>query len=369
MPYGGVYRLIDFPLSNCMNSGLSDVWIVQQYQPHSLNEHVSNGRPWDLDRTYGGLRLLNPHQGDEQSGWHQGNADAIWRNKRLIAAFDPDVLVVLSSDHVYKLDYRHAIGAHLDRGAEVTMVTTKVPLEEASRFGTVTVTGDRITSFEYKPESPAGDVATTEVFLFDAAKLLVTLDDLRGDARSSEELEDLGDALLPRLVEAGRAHEYRLDGYWRDLGTVESYWSAHMELVAASPLDLDDAAWPIRTLALSRPPARVRASAHIDAGLLAPGCTIAGRVERSVLAPGVVVERGATVLDSVILHDTSIRAGATVSCAVVDSEVVVGEGAEVGATPPGTVAETDITLVGMNAVIAEGAVVGAGGRLEPGSSV
>jgi glucose-1-phosphate adenylyltransferase len=366
MPYGGIYRLIDFPLSNCMNSGLSDVWIVQQYQPHSLNEHVSNGRPWDLDRTHGGLRLLAPHQGGEDSGWHQGNADAMWRNKNLITEFEPDLVVVLSSDHVYKLDYGEAISVHLEHDAEVTMVTTEVERDQASRLGTVEVDGPRVTGFEYKPESPSSDLVATEVFVFDAATLMDTLDDLSGN----EDLEDIGDALLPRLVDRGRAFEHRLDGYWRDLGTVDGYWSANMDLLGEPEIRLDDPGWPIHTLNLSRAPAHVHASARLDDALISPGCDVRGRVERSILAPGVIVEEDAVVRDSILLHDAIVRSRATVDLAIVDVEVRVGTEATLGA--PGLArsdaSADDIAVVGSRVSVAPGARVGPGGRVEPGSA-
>ena len=248
MPFAGVYRLIDFPMSNCLHSGLSDVWIAQQYRPHSLNDHISNGRPWDLDKTYGGLRLLPPHQGGKEGGWHQGNADAIFRNRSFIAAADPDVLIVLSADHVYKLDYSSVVSHHLEKGAAATLVTTKVPLEEASNFGTVEADDGNVTDFEYKPDSPRFDLATTEVFVFSTGKLLADLEDLAGEDED-EPLEDFGDELLPRMVSDGDVVEYRLDGYWRDLGKISSYWSAHMDLFSdPPPLDLDDPDWPILTL-------------------------------------------------------------------------------------------------------------------------
>lgn len=378
MPYAGVYRLIDFPMSNCMHSGISDVWVIAQYQPQSLTDQLAHGRPWDLDRTYGGMRLVPPRQGGSESGWHHGNADAIYRNKTLIAAFDPDVLVVLSSDHVYKLDYGKVIDRHLDREADVTIVTTKVPREEASRFGLVEVDDDgRVTNFEYKPDSPSSDLATTEVFVYDPNKLLETIESLVAEDPDDEEaaLEDYGDELLPRLVEEGRAYEYRHDGYWRDVGTIEDYWASNMDLISSDPeLVLDDSDWPILTLGVDRPPARISGSAGIVDALISPGCVIEGRVERSVLAPGVVVEDGATVRDSIVLHETVIGSGATVDCSIVDAEVSVGEGARIGEEyapeePGSKPSDSEITLVAKGARIEEDARVAAGDRVEPGATV
>lgn len=374
MPYGGVYRLIDIPLSNCMHSRISDVWVIQQFQPHSLNDHISNGRPWDLDRTHGGLRLLSPHRGAEEGGWYQGNADAIFRHKSFIEEASPEVVVVLSSDHVYKLDLGEVVEAHLERAADVTMVTTRVPLDEAGRFGTVECNSDGVvTGFDYKPEAPTSDVVTTEVFAFAPARLLDLLKELAAeDERDDGEggrLKDFGHALLPRLVEEGKAFHFGLDGYWRDLGTIESYWQAHMELIDDPPaIELDDPRWPIHTSSIRRPPARIGAGARVEDSLVSPGCRIGGRLTRSVLCPGVVVEAGATVRDSVILHDAVIEDGAVVDCAVLDVEVRVAGGARVGSrlrATPSEVAEEDITCVGQGATVAENATVPGGSRLDP----
>lgn len=322
LPFGGVYRLIDFPLTNCHHSGVSDVWIFQQYEPYSLSLHVSNGRPWDLDRTHGGLRVVHPYRGDAESGWYEGNADAIHRHREEIEEFDPDLILVLSADHVYKLDYSEVVARHRELDAGVTVVTTRVPLEEAGRFGCVKVGRDgRIEEFDYKPDDPDSDIVTAEVFLYDAELLLETLAEL---AKGGDGLEDFGDALLPQLVAQRHAYSFPLEGYWKDVGTIDAYWGAHMELLSAEPpIDLDDAGWPILTLAPHRPPARVVDAARIENSLLAPGSRVEGTVVRSVLAPGVIVEAGSEVIDSVILESAVIRAGASVSRAIVDAHASV----------------------------------------------
>jgi glucose-1-phosphate adenylyltransferase len=371
MPFAGVYRLIDIPLSHCVHSGLSDVWVVEQYELHSLNEHLSNGRPWDLDRTYGGLQVLPPneskHRG-EQGGFAQGNADALYRQRSLIRELDPDVLLVLSSDHVYKLDYGLVLDRRRELKADLTLVSTRVPREQASRFGVVEVDGEgRVTGFEYKPESPRSDLVTTEVFAYDARKLLDTLDRLveeegggKGEEESGSSLKDFGDKLLPRLVAEGRVFDFRLEGYWKDVGTVDSYWQTHMDLLAPEPpLVLDDPAWPILTTGRQRLPARIEAEARIAGSLIAPGCRIAGRVERSVLAPGVVVETGAEVRDSILLHETVVRAGATIDRAVLDIHVEVGPGAKVGE------ADGDLAVVGQRIKIPAQGRIPPGARVEP----
>jgi glucose-1-phosphate adenylyltransferase len=335
LPYGGIYRLVDFPLSNAVHSRLSDVWVLEQFQPHSLNEHLVNGRPWDLDRNYGGLRLIPPSKGGEGQGWAEGNADAIQRNAHLIRDFAPDVVVVASADHVYRLDYRDVIDAHHAHDAAVTAVTTVLPVgESASRYGVVRAGADgRITSFAYKPEHPESRTVTTELFVYDARALLDTLDELANEGDEDDGgLKDFGHKLLPRLVAAGGAYAVPLSGYWRDVGVVESYWASHMDLLApAPPFRLDDPAWPILTLGAQRMPARIDRTAEIDASLVSPGCEVRGRVTRSVLGPGVLVEEGAEVSDAVLFHDAVVRRGAHVTRAVLDSEVEVGRGARVGA--------------------------------------
>jgi glucose-1-phosphate adenylyltransferase len=356
VPYGGLYRLIDFPLSNCRHSGVTDVWVLQQYQPHSLTEHLANGRPWDLDRTHGGLRILHPYLGRSESGWYEGNADAIYSNKAEIRAFGADLLLVLSSDHVYKLDYGEVIEGHVAARADVTLVTTEMPLEEAGRFGVADVEDGLVRDFAYKPDDPESGIVTTEVFVFDVAALMDVLDELADDGDKSG-LEDFGDELLPRLVSEGRVREHRLESYWRDVGTIESYWQGHMDLVASEPdFVLDDSDWPVLTWANQRPPARIEGSSRIDASLVSPGCTVRGEVVRSVLSPGVVVDEDAVVRDSVLLHDTVVERGATVERAILDSRVSVSSGAAIGDG-------NEIAVVGRDAEIATGAT--GGERVDP----
>lgn len=320
-----------------MHSGLSDVWVLQQFHPHSLGDHVSNGRPWDLDRTYAGMRVLHPHLGGSGTGFHQGNADAVYRNRTVIREFDPDLLLVLSADHVYKLDYRNAIEHHLQAQADVTLVTTKVVNDDPARFGVVEVDDGRVTGFEYKPQTPASDLATTEVFVFDARVLLDGLERLVSEADGDDDdsnLEDFGDDLLPRLVKKAEVVEYRLESYWRDVGTIASYWRSHMDLLAEIPeFDLDDPAWPIYTKAAQRPPAHIHGSATNENSLISPGCKIAGRVVNSVLAPGVIVEKGAEVRDSIVLHDAVVQDEAAVRTAIVDSGARIGRTATIGGQP------------------------------------
>jgi glucose-1-phosphate adenylyltransferase len=346
LPFGGTYRLIDFPLSNCAHSGIRDVWVIQQYEPHDLTKQLANGRPWDLDRTSGGLLILHPYLGDSESGWYEGNADALFRNREAIAKHDPDVLLVLSADHVYKLDYRDVIDGHVRSDAAVTMVTSKVPREEADRYGVVEADGEgRVTGFEYKPAEPRSGLVTTEVFVYDARVLRGALDELAEDGEGSG-LKDFGHELLPRLVENGTARAFELETYWRDVGTIESYWQAHMELLAQKPaLALDDPAWPVLTAGLQRPPARFERPARLEASLVAAGAVVRGEVERSVIGPGVVIDEGATVRDSILFHDCHVASGATIARSIVDERVRVESGAEVGGVE-------EIAVVGAGEIVA-----------------
>jgi len=320
MPFGGSYRLIDFALSNCINSRISDVWVIEQYELHSLNEHLANGRPWDLDRTYGGLQVLPPFEDEsEKDGFAEGNADAIYRHIDFISEFNPDILLVLSADHVYKMDFRDAIETHLRKKAAVTMVTTRLPKNEsASRFGTVETNKDgRITKFDYKPDEPESDLITTEVFIYDA-KILV--ESLKWLSKKKEKIKDYGHELLPHLVAQGNAFEHRHVGYWHDVGTIESYWRTQMELLnEKGNLFFDDENWKITTLAAQRVPAFIFKSADVGDSLISSGCRVRGRVSRSILSAGVDIESGAEIIDSIILPNVLIEKGVKLKRVIVDT--------------------------------------------------
>jgi glucose-1-phosphate adenylyltransferase len=318
VPFAGTHRLIDFTLSNCMNAGLSDVWVSQQFQPVSLSDHLANGRPWDLDRTTGGLLLLQPREGDERSGFQSGTAQALWSNADLIRQFDPDALVVLSADAVYKLDYAALAEEHREAGDAVTMVTCEV--DEPERYGVVQVADGRVRDYVYKPDEPASSLISNEVFVFEPRRVLDALDELAQDT----ELEDLGHQLLPLLVDAGEAREHRFEGFWRDVGTIPAYWACHQELlVAEPPIDLDDPAWPILTRAVSNRASAKVLGGTIEGSLIGPGASVAGAIRNSVIGRGAVVEEGATVLRSVVLPGARVRAGARVERAILDDEADV----------------------------------------------
>jgi glucose-1-phosphate adenylyltransferase len=361
VPFAGVYRLIDFPLSNCQHSAIADVWVSVQFHPTSLSDHLANGRPWDLDRTFGGLLMLPPFQGTDRGGWHTGTADSLWRQADLIREFDADALVVVSSDAVYRLDYREVADAHLGSGAEVTMVTTEVAADDAARYGIVQIGDDgRIIDYAYKPDEPATTTATNEVFVFTPGPTLDRLEALAEDA-GEDGLDDLGSQLLPDQTRDGEARAHPLPGYWRDVGTVPAYWQAHRDFLSPEPpIDLDDPAWPLHTRGGRHSAARILPGAVLDESLVSGGTRVAGEVRGSVLSPGVVVEKGATVVDSVLLPGVRVRAGARVVRAVLDDGVDVGERAVVGGNG-------DIALVGRRARVGDGTEVAAGARFpEPG---
>jgi len=362
--FGGMYRLIDFPLSNCQRAGIADVWVIQQFNPGSLSDHLANGRPWDLDRTTGGLLVLHPHQGNERGGWHQGTADALWRQAPMIREFDPEALVVVSADSVYKLDYREVAEQHLASGASVTMVTTKVAKEDAGRYGVVQVARDgAITDYTYKPDDPASDLVTNEVFVFTPKRVLDLLDELAEEVAEDDGLEDLGDHLLPKLVAAGEAREHRFEDYWRDVGTVSAYWESHMDLLAAQPpIDLDEPGWRIQTSGGRSAAARIGKDAEVTNSLLSPGCYIDGSVRDSVISPDVQIESGSSVRDCVLLHGAVVRSGAVVERAIIDQGVEIGADARVGG-------DGDIALVGGESTVPSRSVVAPGGRYpEPAES-
>ena len=337
LPVAGTYRLIDIPLSNLHHSGFSDVWMVQQYQPKSLNDHLANGRPWDLDRTNGGLHVLPPFEGRQGEGFADGNADSLFRQSAFIREFNPDLVLLLSADHLYQLDFRDVVQTHLDAQATATIVTTRFD-GDASAHGVVEVADGAVTGFEYKPEQPKTDLVATEVFLFNAMHLLDTLELLE---KQEGGLDDYGDQLLPHLVEHSTVVEYRLDGYWLDLGTPENYHRAHRDLLAGKGLRFDDPDWPIITGSPRRLPAFIGVGAVVADSLLSPGSRVHGEVTRSVIGPDTVVEAGAVVVDSILLDGVTVPAGARVVRAIVDSGAVLAAGAQVGDDAAVTVVDRD----------------------------
>ncbi|MDM7990275.1 sugar phosphate nucleotidyltransferase [Arthrobacter sp. zg-Y877] len=320
IPVAGSYNLIDISLSNLHNSGFGDVWVVEQYKPQSLNDQLVSGRPWDLDRTNGGLRVLPPFQGGAGEGFAQGNADALYRQVDYIREFNPDLVLVLSADHLYRLDYRDVVEAHQENGAALTLVTTKIR-NNPGDHGVVEVSDGLVTGFEYKPEHPKTDLVAAEIFLYDTEVLLTALETLvQRDGR----LEDYGDQLIPYLVEQEKVAEYRLPGYWRDMGTPRSYHQGHLDLIEGRGLDFDDPQWPILSASPRRLPAFVGPHGTAANSLLSPGARVEGTVRRSVLSAGAVVEAGAEVDSCVLLDGVVVRSGARIANLIVDSTTVIG---------------------------------------------
>ncbi|MBN1536838.1 MAG: NTP transferase domain-containing protein [Anaerolineales bacterium] len=352
VPFGGKYRIIDFTLSNCVNSGIFDVMILAQYRPHSLIDHIGSGGPWDLARDFtGGVRIYTPYKGRGASDWYMGTADAVQQNFRFIKGSTPDLVLILSGDHIYEMNYDVLVTFHRDHEADLTMATITVPLSEASRFGTVEVGEDyRVTRFMEKPDHPTSNLVNMGVYLF----TMSFLDEiLWEDHLLSASSHDFGKDILPRMINEGaKVHAYPYSGYWMDVGTVESYWKAHMDLLAEKPsIKLNDRSWIVHTRTEERPPARIANGAGVMDSMITDGCEIApyARVERSILSPGVKVEAGAVIHESVILTDCYIETGAIIERAVIDKKVRIGNNSRVGGIL--TSGEPVITTVGKNSQI------------------
>jgi glucose-1-phosphate adenylyltransferase len=376
LPFAGVYQLLDFPLSNLAHSGITDVWLSLQYLGGSLAEPVANGRPWDLDRTRGGLRLLPPEQGagsPDEDGFARGNADELFRVRDQIRSAGVDLVIVLSADHVYRFDYTDAVDTHLAQEAECTIVTTEVDLGEAGEHATVeSDESGHVTGFAYKPDQPSTSTVATEIFVYDAAALISVLEELHHEWAADPDpddngLGDFGELLVPRFVDRGRAVAHALPGYWRDLGQPHHYLAAHQDVLFEDRGLFDDPAWPILTRQPQRVPARVLAGGRVEDSLLSPGARVHGEVVRSVLGPGVVVEQGAVVSNSVIFSDSVVGSGARVDWTILDEGSLVAAGAVVGRADADATRDPDqVTIVGRDSVVAQD--LGGGARLEPGTT-
>jgi glucose-1-phosphate adenylyltransferase len=329
VPFAGKFRIIDFALSNCVNSGIFDVAVLTQYRPHSLNAHIGIGRPWDLDRSRGGVQLLQPYQGRGHQDWYRGTADAVLQNLSYIDNTRADTVLILSGDHIYKMDYRPMLTFHQERNADLTVAVMEVPLEETDRFGIMTTNRQsRITEFHEKPKQrDKGTLANMGIYVFRADVLRDRL--LRG-AEEHPDL-DFGKHVIPGIIAEDAVYAYPFEGYWVDVGTVDAYWSTSMELLdESSTLKLYDRAWTIHTMSEERPPAKIGPQARATQSMIANGSIVRGQVERSVLSPGVYVSPGAIVRDSVVMNDTWIGPGAVLDKVIIDKQVVIGAGAHVG---------------------------------------
>ncbi len=382
LPFAGTHRLIDVPLTNLRRSGIEDVFVSVQYHATSLDEVVANGRPWDLDRTYGGLRLVGPEEGGspEHSGFASGNADVLLKLRRHVRHYAPDVLLVCSADHVYRLDFGAVVATHLAHEADATVVTTQLSKREAVHHATVETAGRgpvragaAVTGWTYKPSRAETDVVATEIFAYAPEVLMDTLGELHTqlgpDAGHGDSgLGDFGEKLIPRLIERGRVVAHPLEGYWRDAGRPDSYLRLHRDILAGRVDLFTDDRGPLLGMPVNGLPAHVDAGAVVEDSMLAPRARVAGRVTRSVIGPGVQIAAGAHVVDSVLLAGSRIEAGAFVGTAVVDEHVVVGPGARLGVeTGTQLPVADDISLVGRDSVIGGGVVLPPGSRLEPGT--
>lgn len=352
VPFAGKYRIIDFTLSNCVNSGLFDIMILAQYRPHSLIDHIGAGGPWDLNRDFtGGVRIYTPYKARGASDWYLGTADAVQQNFRFIKNSNPDQVIILSGDHIYEMNYDAMLSFHHAHSADLTMATIRVSKEEAKRFGVVDVDeNNRVTSFVEKPEQPPSDLANMGVYIFDQKILDKALLEDHNNKSSSH---DFGKDILPRLITSGaRIIAYPFDGYWVDVGTVDSYWLAHMDLLGEEPIDLNNRSWIIHTRTEERPPVRIQKGAIIENSMITDGCDIASgaRIVNSVLSPGVRVESGAFINHSVILTDAEIESNAKVEYTIIDKRVRVGENSHVG-SHEATATQPKITMVGKNSHI------------------
>ena len=328
--FGGKYKIIDFPLSNCINSGIDTVGVLTQYQPLALNEYIGNGEPWDLDRTRGGLSVLPPYQGNKSSDWYKGTANAIYQNINFIKQYNPDYVLILSGDHIYRMDYAKMLDHHKKTGASCTVATITVPMEEASRFGICNTNPDSsIYEFEEKPKNPKNNQASMGIYIFNAQILLEYLEADEADENSSN---DFGKNIIPNLLNNGeKLYSYKFDGYWKDVGTISSLWEANMDLIGDEPiLNMADRDFRIFSRNFARPPQFVGAKADIQNSLISEGCKINGTVINSILSGGVVIEEGALVKDSVIMEDVTVKKGGKVYSAIVDSDTVVEKNAVVG---------------------------------------
>jgi glucose-1-phosphate adenylyltransferase len=364
VPFAGKYRIIDFTLSNCVNSGIFKVGVLTQYRPRSLNEHIGIGKPWDLDRQGGGVRLLQPYLGPQGSDWYKGTADAVFQNIYYAEDQKAELVLVLSGDHIYKMDYSAMVSFHERSGADVTVAVTKVPLEQAHRFGIMTVVdGGRVTNFVEKPQHPESGLVSMGVYVFNRDVLTRQLEE---DAQDNKSSHDFGRDVVPRMVNSGRVFAYMFAGYWRDVGTVQTYWEANMDLLEQPPaFDLYDTNWLIHTKSEERAPASLGPKAQVTRSLISHGCIINGQVEHSVLSPGVRIETGAVVKDSIIMNDTIIHMNSTVEFSILDKEVVVGQESHIGSGDDNTPNQeeperlnTGLSLVGKWAGIPPGTVIG-----------
>ena len=362
MPFGGKYRIIDFPLSNCANSGIDTVGVLTQYRPLRLNSYIGGGQPWDLDSADGGVFILPPYQtAGENGSWFSGTANAIYQNMGFIEMYDPDNVLILSGDHIYKMDYAKMLREHIEHDAACTIAVLQVSMEEATRFGIMNLGDDGyVSQFEEKPKQPKSDLASMGIYIFNWKKLRKYLIEDENDPTSSK---DFGKNIIPNMLAAGeKLWPYRFDGYWRDVGTITSLWDAKMDMLSTTIINLYDAKRSIRSRPVGLPPHYAGESARIVHSIVTEGCVIYGNVENSVLSSSAHVGKGATVLYSVLMPGAVVEEGATVEYAIIGENTVVKSGAHVGAAPDGSEG-WGVATCGPDIEIRSGASVPAGAMI------
>ena len=360
VPFGGKYRIIDFPLSNCINSGIDTVGVLTQYEPLELNDYIGNGQPWDLDRMYGGVHILSPYQAKRGSQWYKGTANAIYQNISFIKRYNPEYVLILSGDHIYKMNYGKMLEFHKEREADVTVATIEVPIEEASRFGVVNVgEANSIVEFEEKPKKPKSNLASMGIYIFSAEKLYKYLEE---DEASEKTNNDFGKNILPAMLANGeKMFAYVFNGYWKDVGTIDSLYEANMDLLGANPsFDIADKEWKTHSKNPIAPPHYIGENGEVNGSIVALGCEIEGKVENSILSANVTIEEGAVVSGSVIFSGCVIKSGAKVFDTIMDENTVIGENSVVGAIEK----PKKITVLGRGVKVADGETVESGKIVE-----
>ena len=364
VPYGGKYRIIDFPLSNCVNSGIDTVGVLTQYQPLLLNEYIGNGQPWDLDRVHGGVYVLPPYQKSSNSDWYKGTANAIYQNINFMDRYQPEYVVILSGDHIYKMDYSEMLAYHKEKNADCTIAVMEVPMEEASRFGIMATEADgKVYEFQEKPKQPKSNLASMGIYIFSYDKLRKYLVEDEADENSEN---DFGKNIIPNMLNDGqRLYAWSFDGYWKDVGTIDSLWEANMDLLNPSvPLDLYDESWKIYARNPVMPPQYVGDNAVVNNSMISEGCEVYGDAHFSVLFPGVIVEEGAKIHNSIIMPGTVVKKGAVIEYAIIAENAVIDENAKVGSDPTITEGDWGVAVVGAGIHVGKNAVVPAKSMIE-----
>ena len=362
IPFGGKYRIIDFPLSNCANSGIDTVGVMTQYRPLLLNSYIGSGLPWDLDSSDGGVYILPPYMGaGEKGSWFTGTANAIYQNMDFIEMYDPDNVLILSGDHVYKMNYAEMLQEHIEKDAACTIAVLQVSMEDATRFGIMNVGEDGyINEFEEKPQHPKSDLASMGIYIFNWKKLKHYLIE---DEKNAESDKDFGKNIIPSMLAAGeKLWPYRFEGYWRDVGTIISLWDANMDMLSPTLIDLYNEDWPIRGRSAIRPPQWIGGQAEVSHSIVTEGCEVEGSVSNSVLSNSVVVGEGAVVNYSILMPGAEIEPGAVIEYAIIGERTRIGANAHVGTQPDGSESWGVATggpgiCVGENAVIPAGAMI------------